>query len=100
MDRNGLGRFALIAACTALIAMFWVAPASAQIFGRIHPPCEYGEPTDPDGAYLLAQSVDVDPTEYGLNATVPQEEAEAQSWFEGLLALLRSLGVLPAEDGG
>lgn len=100
MDRNGLGRFALIAACTALIAMFWVAPASAQIFGRIHPPCDYGEPTDPDGAYLLAQSVDVDPTEYGLNATVPQQEAEAQSWFEALLNLLRNLGLWATEDAG
>ena len=100
MDRNGLGRLALLATCTALFAMLWVAPASAQIYGRIHPPCAYGEPTDPDGAYLLAQSVDVDPTEYGLSATVPQEEAQAQSWFEALLDLLRRVGLWPTEDAG
>ena len=100
MARIGLGRFALTAALAALLAMLLVAPASAQIWGRIHPPCDVGEPTDPDGAYLLAPGVDVDPTEYGLSAEPPQDQAQAESWFQALVDFLRKVGLLPAEDGG
>lgn len=97
MDRIGLRKLARVGAVAALLAMLLVNGASAQ--GRIRPPC-HGEPSDPDGAYLPLQEAHVDLSDYGLNAMPPQGEAEATSWFEALLNLLRTAGLLPPKDAG
>lgn len=97
MVRTGLRRFKRTAALCAVFGMLLVVPASAQIYGRNGGPVSVdGEPTDPDSAYPVFPSADVDVSSYGLSSTAPQDQAQAQSWFDALLDILRNLGLLPA----
>jgi hypothetical protein len=100
MHRTGHRKLAKLVALTTIVAMLLVAPASAQIWGRVWLQCANGEPTDPDGACLLLQSAEVDLEDYGMSPTVPQDEAEAQSWLEALVNLLREVGLLAPKDAG
>jgi hypothetical protein len=96
MDRTGLRRVASIAALAATFAFLLAAPASAQGWGRCHFSSQ-GEPTDPDAAFQVLDENDVDLDAYGLGATPPETESEALTWFEALVNLLRTLGLLPGE---
>jgi hypothetical protein len=96
MARKGLGRLAALLLLVAAFTWLPAAPASAQ-FGRILVFSQNdGEPTDPDRALRIAEEADVDLEAYGIDRTVPVEEAQAVSWFDALINLLRALGLLPA----
>ena len=97
MRKTGLGRFLLSATLAVAFATIMAGPAPAQIYGRFGPSCS-GEPTDPDGTLLILEETETDLTVYGL-AAEPRTEAEPESWFEILLDLLRSLGLLNGEEG-
>jgi hypothetical protein len=98
MVTTGLRRFTRAAALCAVFGMLLVVPASAQIYGRNGGPLTVdGEPTDPERAYPTFPSADVDVSSYGLSSATPQEQAQAQSWFDALLDILRNLGLLPAK---
>lgn len=97
MRETGIRKVLSIATLVVALAMLVVAPALAQ-FGRFGTSCS-GEPTDPDGTYLLLlEGTEIDLADYGLD-TEPQTEAEAESWFEAFLDLLRSLGLWAGEEG-
>jgi len=78
----------------AALALLLAAPISAQTCDKRAPSAD-GEPTDPDDVLLLVEENDVDLGAYGLNTSVPTDDAAALSWFEALLDLLRNLGILP-----
>jgi hypothetical protein len=98
MDRTGLRRLAKITALCAVLAMFLVAPATAQIFGRNGGPMSAnGEPTDPDAAYVVTSGgVDVDLSSYGLSTASTQ--SQSHSWVDAVIEFLRNVGLLPAKD--
>ena len=58
-------------------------------------PTANGEPTDPEGALLLLESVDLD--DYGVQQDAPKEEREWLDWFQSLLDLLYQLGIIGGE---
>lgn len=100
MDSKRLGTLAAMIAFAVVLAWLPAAPAHAQ-HGRQTPTNVVdGEPTDPDGIIptFSEEQLKVGET-YGLTAPEP-DDADAQlTWFEALLELLRSLGLIPAEEG-
>lgn len=94
MKITTLRKMAAVTAVAAALSLFLTPPASAQTYGR-GCPVTSGEPTDPDAALQLADSVNLDLDHYGLATQVPQGESEALTWFEQLLQLLRNLGLIP-----
>jgi hypothetical protein len=101
MVRRKLGTFTVAVAAVAIVLWLPVAPASGQGFGRIlATTVNDGEPTDPDGATPVYgdQQIKVGGS-YGLADKSSVDESTRPSWFEALLDLLRSLRLLPAEEG-
>ncbi len=94
MKITTLRKMAAVTAVAAALSLFLTPPASAQTYGRGNAVTS-GEPTDPDAAKQLAEEACLDLDDYGLATEVPQGEAEALTWFEQLLQLLRNLGLIP-----
>lgn len=51
-----------------------------------------GEPTDPEGAFRLLESVKVE--DYGIQTVAPEGEKEWLDWFQSLINLLYQLGII------
>ena len=76
----------MLALLMALLIALPVAAEEAQIFE--------GEPTDPEKTLVLMHAEGVDLEEHGL--AEPTDDAD-DSWFDALVKVLQSLGLLPQE---
>ena len=76
----------MLALLMALLIALPVAAEEAHIFE--------GEPTDPEKTLVLKHAEGVDLEEHGLAA--PADDAD-DSWFDALVKVLQSLGLLPQE---
>jgi len=54
-----------------------------------------GEPTDPEGAFLLLESVNVE--DYGIRRDAPKDEKDWLDWFQSLIDLLYRLDIIGGE---
>ncbi|GJM43901.1 MAG: hypothetical protein DHS20C21_07430 [Gemmatimonadota bacterium] len=88
--------------CSSLFAIvvlltFAAPPASAQ-FWRSHELTTLdGEPTDPDGALAVLNEAALDLEGYGLAPAEPTSQAESDSWWDAILNLLFSLGLISGD---
>jgi len=97
MKLTTLRKMLAAAALAAAFVMFLTPPCSAQVYGRGGGGAvTVGEPTDPDGVLPSVEQAGVDLADYGLETQAPTNETEAQTWFERVVELLRSLGLLPS----
>jgi hypothetical protein len=98
MDRTGLMKASLLVLLLVVGMTLFGAP-TAQAQGRLVDNSvsdTNGEPTDPEGALVILEASEYDGD---FDTTIPHDEAEAASWFEALLDLLRQLGLLGEVDG-
>lgn len=56
-----------------------------------------GEPTDPEGSLVLFEMSDEELANHGLSTPPAEDDAGFASWYQALLEVLRSLGLLPEE---
>ena len=75
-----------------------VAPPSADAqLWRIRDRAEEGEPTDPNEALQVLSQADIDPGDYGLAADAPEDEGALDAWWEAMIALLTTLGLVEGD---
>ena len=55
-------------------------------------PTANGEPTDPEEALWLLQSVNID--DYGISRDAPKDEKDWLDWFQSLVNLIYQLGII------
>jgi hypothetical protein len=77
--------------CAGVLAL--AAPVAATDAVR-----DSGEPTDPEKMLVLIELSDIDLDDHGISSSAPSSTSAVDSWLEAVLDLLRSLGVLAAED--
>ena len=95
MKLTTLRKLATMTALAAAFVMFLTPPCSAQSYGR-GGAVTVGEPTDPDGVLPTIEESGLNLADYGLATQAPEDATEAQTWFDRLVELLRSLGLLPS----
>ena len=54
--------------------------------------CSNGEPTDPEEALRLLESVNIE--DYGIGRDAPKDERDWKDWFQSLIDLIYQLGLI------
>ena len=99
MIRTGLARIVWTLALLTLTVMLLAPPVNAQGGGRRggggprHEKTD-GEPTDPDEAFRLLAEAEVDLEEWGISVDEPKPKAEADAWWQLILDVLVTLGLM------
>ena len=54
--------------------------------------CSNGEPTDPEGALRMLETVNIE--DFGLRREAPKDDADWKDWFQSLIDLIYQLGLI------
>jgi hypothetical protein len=80
------------------LALLLAPPVADAQLWRLRDRAEEGEPTDPNEALAVLSAADVDLDDYGLSLDAPAEESALDAWWDALIAVMTTLGLVEGDS--